>query len=360
MSNDVDVMTTRRFFNVIVLVKLLIVACILHTGNSWQKDIAVVVATLGRKNADDEEEDLSWIPLKLSSTKDLYVYQRTHPQRPLYIPTSEGNECLTYLTYIIENYHKLPRAVVFVHADAKRHCPFIKDFLLKDSQDIINLLRDEDRIIPGYLALSKVFLNQTKQSLEKFKYPLISFSNYVQREKLRYSRHVANAEDLASYECEPLPEDRPTSGKISDSEIINNNGVFDEYCSVHDTNVFPFVSEYPDYVTTYTSGSFIVLAENILAYPLQFYVLLQKHLHTSGVRGIIHGSRACGYMEYVWTTMWGGVPFQVEPDKDRSCGTLYYTDISPADGFVFLGSDDGSVESGLLPEGYHGKIRIRK
>jgi hypothetical protein len=73
--------------------------------------ISLVVASLGRPNADGEDEDLTWIPSDSFGTnaqKTLYLYQRTHSTEEHYIDTSNGNECLTYTKYIIDNYDSLP------------------------------------------------------------------------------------------------------------------------------------------------------------------------------------------------------------------------------------------------------------
>jgi hypothetical protein len=283
------------------------------------------------------------------------VYQRSHPNKKHYIGTSHGNECLTYVTYIKDHYHCLPDAVVFVHADAKRHCPLIEDVLQLPNEDLLRALRAPARTAAGYLPLSKVFLNQTRENLEKFKYPLIKLSNYVQKERYNFRKHVAQFQGVADpgYMCSPLPILAPASSRLPENEQIENDAMYtSEYCDVVD-GAFPFVAEYPDYVTTYTSGSFVVSREKIHSYPLHFYEQLSEHLSSD------KGSRCCGYLEYIWTTMWGGEPFQFPPDSDRSCGPLYYTDISRNSGFEFIKSDDGSVEAGKLPDGYHGRINLR-
>jgi hypothetical protein len=48
------------------------------------------------------------------------------------------------------------RAVVFVHADASRHCPSITNILYTSNDIILESLAQKDRKIPGYIALSKV------------------------------------------------------------------------------------------------------------------------------------------------------------------------------------------------------------
>lgn len=69
--------------------------------------IDVVVASLGGPNIDGDLEDLSWIPSELDKT--LYLYDRTNENSPYYINTTRGNECLTYMRYILDHYDNLPR-----------------------------------------------------------------------------------------------------------------------------------------------------------------------------------------------------------------------------------------------------------
>jgi hypothetical protein len=69
--------------------------------------IDVVVASLGGPNIDGDPEDLTWIPQNL--LKPLYLYDRTNTASPFYIDTMKGNECLTYMKYILDHYDKLPR-----------------------------------------------------------------------------------------------------------------------------------------------------------------------------------------------------------------------------------------------------------
>jgi len=317
------------------------------------QDIALVVATLGRKNADGEEEDLSWLNVsRVRATKEVYVYQRTHSNKPHFINTMNGNECLTYVKYIKDHYYSLPAAAIFVHADANRHCPLIEKVLHTPNHLLLQALHHSDREIRGYIPLSKVFLNHTKYKLEQFMYPMISLSNYIQKEKYKFSLHRMENRPLDSYRSDSLPKDRPAEPRLTaDVETINNNEYNSQYCTVEDA--FPFLVEYPPFITTYTSASFVVHRENILKFPLHFYELLFRHLF-AGNPSSRSGGRTCGYLEYMWTTMWGGPPFSVKPDVDRSCGPLYFTDISTNNGFEFFKSDDGSVERGELPDGYRG------
>jgi hypothetical protein len=104
----------------------------------------------------------------------------------------------------------------------------------------------------------------------------------------------------------------------------------------------------PEFTTTYTSGSFIVSKENIQMLPREYYQQLMNQLYEA------QNSNVCGKLEYMWTTLWGGIPLQETPDDFRICGPLYYCDIESNSGFLFYKSDNGVVEEGGLPEGYWG------
>lgn len=78
--------------------------------------ISVVVSSLGRPNVDGEDEDLAWIPTDYFDEyayKSLYLYQRTNSSKDYYINTLNGNECLAYTKYIIDNYNCLPEYVPY-------------------------------------------------------------------------------------------------------------------------------------------------------------------------------------------------------------------------------------------------------
>ena len=110
--------------------------------------------------------------------------------------------------------------------------------------------------------------------------------------------------------------------------------------------------DFPSFTTTYTSGSFIVSKKNILSIPFSFYQNLYHKLYV----GPQYVDTTCGALEYLWTTLWGGKPFNIQPDLDSWCGPLYFADIASNYGFLFYKSDDGSVEAGYLPDRYHGYI----
>lgn len=217
---------------------------------------------------------------------------------------------------------QLVSATIFIHADASRHCPLITNVLQKTPDEILSALYHPTNTIQGYLSLSKVFLNQSYSFLKQFNLGILELSN-----------------EIVTIKCEYYQQQFPNH------ETDTNSA-----CTI------PKSTDFPPYTTTYTSGSFIVARNNILAFPKSFYQQLYDKLY--------HGEQwvdtTCGALEYVWTTIWGGIPWKVQPNYVNNwCGSLYYADISSNSGFMFYKSDDGSVEEGYLPEKYHGVIYDR-
>jgi hypothetical protein len=276
----------------------------------YVKSISIVIASRGGKNNDDElEENFSWLPkaFNINNVKKIYKYQRRDVKEPYYIATESGYECLTYIRYIVDNYNNLPDAVIFIHADAQRHCPFIQTILLKRNNEIITELLSLNREISGYIPLSKVYLNQTKKHVMVYNYNMVPFVNDLMMNLYNNTKH----------------------------NII----------------------DYPLFTTTYIAGSFIIHKNNILKYNITFYQNMLSQLYDincSTLKQINkYDLRMCGKLEYLWSTMWGGLPpLENKRDSNRWCGPLYTTDIS-IDGFLFVHSENGIVERGEKVEGYN-------
>lgn len=271
--------------------------------------IALVVASRGGTLVDDETpETLDWIPSVFDDNnyKEKIIYQRRDANKSYHIPSEHGYECLSYIKYIVDNYNTLPNAVIFVHADASRHCPFIRHVLLQNNKFILDSIHQLDREIVGYIPLTKLFVNQTKKHIEVYQLNLINMSNYI-------------------------------------TNLLYINDGLSKRIQYH-------VHDYPAYVTTYITGSFIVSKENIQKYSLNFYEMLLRQLYAIDTDNM-DDLRTCGKLEYLWTTMWGGQPFAVQKDPNRWCGPLFTTDIT-IDGFMFTHSEDGSIEKGIRPDGY--------
>jgi hypothetical protein len=206
----------------------------------------------------------------------------------------------------------------------------ITNVLEKSNHEILTALSHPSNPIPGYLSLSKVFLNQSYLFLKGFNLGIMELSNEILTMKCEYhNKRAASATATATGTAE---------------------GESSSPCNI------PHSSDFPPYTTTYTSGSFIVTRENILSNPRSFYQQLYDRLY----QGQQWVDTTCGALEYVWTTLWGGIPWSVEPFRENQwCGPLYYADICSNSGFMFYQSDDGSVEEGYLPDRYHGVIYDR-
>jgi len=118
------------------------------------------------KAGQDRKETGLWLlPLGLSATvyvatlldgydtwqsviePDLWRYQQELKFEFVPIPNPRrAQECLAYTTYIIENYHKLPNHVVFLHGYPVDHNPY----LLEQLQTLL----DKDLPVPDFLHLN--------------------------------------------------------------------------------------------------------------------------------------------------------------------------------------------------------------
>lgn len=228
------------------------------------------------------------------------------------------------LTPLLYNYFS---AVIFIHADAKRHCPTIQNILEKSNEEIISKLHSPLQQIPGYISLSKVFLNHSYENLKYINLGILELSNEVLTIKCQYYKQ-----------------------QLQQQSITSKNNDENNPCDI------PLDDDFPQFTTTYTSGSFIVSRNNILSIPLSFYLKFYNKLYA----GPQYVDTTCGALEYVWTTIWGGKPFIIQPDPNSLCGSLYYADIASNYGFLFYKSDDGSVESGYLPDQYYGYLYNQK
>lgn len=203
-------------------------------------------------------------------------------------------------------------------SDAPRRCPTIRSIIDKPSNELHSLINDPRRKTPGYASLTRVLLNQSETYLREFNLPMVDFVNKLTLERCEYLR-----------------------------QINNENGDTQDPCEG-----YVIVNGYPHFITTYLSHMFAVSRENILKYPYSFY----KNMFNKILNGNQYDT-TCGMLEYLWSNLWGGVPFENEPDYDRLCGPLYYTDLASTFGFLFYKSEDGSLEkSGVVPLGYNGYV----
>ncbi|KAH8696858.1 hypothetical protein GQ44DRAFT_633954 [Phaeosphaeriaceae sp. PMI808] len=65
--------------------------------------------------AKTKEENIDWMDEKLPD-QEKAVYVADDPKAPLHPPKNKGHEVMIYLTWIIDNYDKLPDVAIFMHA----------------------------------------------------------------------------------------------------------------------------------------------------------------------------------------------------------------------------------------------------
>jgi hypothetical protein len=65
--------------------------------------------------AKTKEENIDWMDEKLPG-QEKHVYIADDPKAPLHPPKNKGHEVMIYLTWIIDNYDKLPDVAIFMHA----------------------------------------------------------------------------------------------------------------------------------------------------------------------------------------------------------------------------------------------------
>lgn len=69
------------------------------------------VIVIGKLQSDNTD----WVSEKLPKWQNA-IYVVDNQSAPLHTPMNKGREANPYLTYIIENYHNLPRTIVFLHS----------------------------------------------------------------------------------------------------------------------------------------------------------------------------------------------------------------------------------------------------
>jgi hypothetical protein len=111
------------------------------------------------------QEDLSWInsldgiPVTVYNKAENPLPESTvfnnHVTEIPYVP-NVGNECYSYLSFIIDNYYNLPELVVFVHGDPPKQYHSMPNII----REINNLkkLTDEERRNFGYRSLNAIYV----------------------------------------------------------------------------------------------------------------------------------------------------------------------------------------------------------
>ncbi|KAF2272155.1 uncharacterized protein EI97DRAFT_386417 [Westerdykella ornata] len=62
-----------------------------------------------------KDEELRWMEADLPGV-DVVVYEVDNPKAQRKIPKNKGREAMVYLTYLIDNYNKLPDTIIFMHS----------------------------------------------------------------------------------------------------------------------------------------------------------------------------------------------------------------------------------------------------
>ncbi|KAF1809379.1 hypothetical protein P152DRAFT_461565 [Eremomyces bilateralis CBS 781.70] len=93
-------------------------------------------------------ENISWIYTELREVPTA-IYEMDNPVAPFHVPQNKGREAMAYLTYIIDNYNKLPDTVLFFHS---HRTAWHNNILLNlDSAETIKRLSDERVVRLGYM-----------------------------------------------------------------------------------------------------------------------------------------------------------------------------------------------------------------
>ncbi|KAL9605806.1 MAG: hypothetical protein Q9179_000992 [Wetmoreana sp. 5 TL-2023] len=97
-----------------------------------------------------QEDDISWIAKELPGL-DLSVYVADDPGASVHPPRNKGHEVMVYLSYLIENYERLPDIVLFMHSHRWTH--HNNNFLGFDASQMIRALSDAHVMRRGYVNL---------------------------------------------------------------------------------------------------------------------------------------------------------------------------------------------------------------
>lgn len=114
--------------------------------NGIRTDTAIVLAKT-------RSEDISWLPpvcAELEITPFVYSTDKIRDERFLPARTDRGREAAAYLSYVVDNYHKLPKVSIFVHSDQSQwHNDLFGDL----TANLLRNLRHEAVRARGYVNL---------------------------------------------------------------------------------------------------------------------------------------------------------------------------------------------------------------
>ncbi|KAF2770865.1 hypothetical protein EJ03DRAFT_269909 [Teratosphaeria nubilosa] len=104
---------------------------------------ALIVASI-------QTDNMTWLDIHLLGMEH-YVYVNDDPDAEYTVPMNKGNEVMTYLTFLIDHYDKLPEIMLFVHAhEATNHNPWL---LHTSMPEMAKAISPQRIIREGYLNM---------------------------------------------------------------------------------------------------------------------------------------------------------------------------------------------------------------
>ncbi|KAI4129084.1 MAG: hypothetical protein LQ338_002434 [Usnochroma carphineum] len=97
-----------------------------------------------------QEDDIRWIQTELP-TLDVSIYIANNPAASRHPPKNKGHEVMIYLSYLIDNYNRLPDIVVFMHSHRWTH--HNNHMLGFDASQMIRALNSAHVIREGYVNM---------------------------------------------------------------------------------------------------------------------------------------------------------------------------------------------------------------
>ncbi|EME79442.1 uncharacterized protein MYCFIDRAFT_212224 [Pseudocercospora fijiensis CIRAD86] len=97
-----------------------------------------------------KKENTSWIAQSVPDV-DAYIYVNDDPDAILTVPKNKFNEVMTYLTFIIDHYDRLPEIMIFIHAHARTHH---NPAMMGMTADLVNNLNPQRVMREGYMNLN--------------------------------------------------------------------------------------------------------------------------------------------------------------------------------------------------------------
>ncbi|KAL8874621.1 MAG: hypothetical protein Q9174_000084 [Haloplaca sp. 1 TL-2023] len=97
-----------------------------------------------------QDDDISWITQELPRL-NISAYVANDPRAPMHPPKNKGHEVMIYLSYLIDNYDRLPDIILFMHSHRWTH--HNNDFLGFDASQMIRALNGAHVVRQGYVNM---------------------------------------------------------------------------------------------------------------------------------------------------------------------------------------------------------------